>query len=1435
MTGVTRLFKKILILFTLSLLSFSSIGEEISYSGRLVEPTTGTPLTGPVSLSIKIYTEFPASTFNLRCSQNSPSTNLSNGVFNIQLSYSSRCDSNTKDLSEIIEEASTNNQKLYIEVEDTTNSKVYEKQLINFAPMALYAKKASSVALADKSLDVVKLTSSCGNGQVLKSDGAGGFICANDETGLSSAITNVSSGEATNVTITSNDAKIDVLYDNTTIGLNTNQLEVKDAAITNVKLADNSISSAKIQDNSVLSSKIPSNAIATAHLQDGAITDVKITGVSSSKLIGTIPDANLPAITSTHIQDGTITGTDIASATIALNQLDPTSCSTDQIVKYDLILNQFICADASSLSTNAWTENSGDVYRTTGKVGIGTNSPTKSLHVVASDTEQIHIENTSANGSAQIAFINDAETWQMGVRGDVSDSFIFRETGVGDRLTILAGGNIGIGTNTPTEKLEVNGKVKGSELCIGSVCRSSWPSDTSGTVTNIAGATNGAIDVSNGTTSAEVATRVDGLTLEVNGSNNLQVKDSGITNAKIATGIDASKISTGTLPDSVLSTNVSKLGSTIESVEITDGTIADSDISATASIGWTKIDKTGAAAGDIGAVANTTTVTAGTGLTGGGALSSDITLNADLAAINYWSQSGSDLSYSVGNVGIGMSPTVEFQVAGKSILGNANTGGTSSPSVQVGAPRTNTGTQNLLYLGAFEANSFYKFDSTSTPVHSLQLFYGTLDDTTNEYLLSITKDGKLGLDNTQPETKLSISGADDKDSGPIISLSGSSINQTEGGRIRFIEGNNSYQGTYIHYDASSTNLLHIGTHETADSLTSSDTNVITIRRNNGNVGIKNEAPTTALDVTGTVKATSFSGDGSALTNISASNSSNTTDVVLSADSDSNSSGSILLQTSGTTRATLTNSGNLGLGMTSPASKFHIKQSSDASHEGFRITNNANTATFGIYVDASDNTHLGAPTATPNAIVLDNSNGNIGFGTSAPVVDLHIKETANSQATLRLESNRDASGASTSVIDFMAPLSPAAVDAKNFQLMNVNGVSENRLTIGSNSDAMNSFSPLFNVLHSGYVGIGTTAPKEKFQVNGSSLFNTSTNTNPLKVTRLDKNTNEYLAVGVGDTTTDFHYYNDEGFGQIRFSITNSDTESNAGANANSTTALTIKGASEGASIGVGTGLPAGTAHFTRGAGVNGDAIVIIESDTDNNSSYENSNPILRLLQDSGISGVDIAMNGNDTSVYDGAISNAFYIQHIQEDTGAFQYVNKLSTETNPSAKFTITNAGRVGIGTTAPSEQLEVANNVKATSYLTTSDRRLKKEIYTIDSALDKVLQLRGVSFVWKKNDLKTYGFIAQEVEEIFPELVVTDKVTGLKAVKYANLVAPLVESIKDINNLQVENERKIASLEEENDLLKKKVEDQSLLISNMLERLEELERSKRQDNFQKDQ
>lgn len=69
-------------------------------------------------------------------------------------------------------------------------------------------------------------------------------------------------------------------------------------------------------------------------------------------------------------------------------------------------------------------------------------------------------------------------------------------------------------------------------------------------------------------------------------------------------------------------------------------------------------------------------------------------------------------------------------------------------------------------------------------------------------------------------------------------------------------------------------------------------------------------------------------------------------------------------------------GNVGIGSTGPVSKLSIVQTDDSAHKGIRLTNSGNTASFGIYVDAANKTHLGAPTASPDAIVLDNSSGQV---------------------------------------------------------------------------------------------------------------------------------------------------------------------------------------------------------------------------------------------------------------------------------------------------------------------------------------------------------------------------------------------------------------------------------------------------------------------------
>jgi hypothetical protein len=64
-----------------------------------------------------------------------------------------------------------------------------------------------------------------------------------------------------------------------------------------------------------------------------------------------------------------------------------------------------------------------------------------------------------------------------------------------------------------------------------------------------------------------------------------------------------------------------------------------------------------------------------------------------------------------------------------------------------------------------------------------------------------------------------------------------------------------------------------------------------------------------------------------------------------------------------------------------------------------------------------------------------------------------------------------------------------------------------------------------------------------------------------------------------------------------------------------------------------------------------------------------------------------------------------------------------------------------------------------------------------------VKKLRGVTFNWKKDDTPSTGVIAQDIEKVVPSAVTTDPKTGLKSVEYSQLIAPLIESVKDIASL----------------------------------------------------
>ena len=115
------------------------------------------------------------------------------------------------------------------------------------------------------------------------------------------------------------------------------------------------------------------------------------------------------------------------------------------------------------------------------------------------------------------------------------------------------------------------------------------------------------------------------------------------------------------------------------------------------------------------------------------------------------------------------------------------------------------------------------------------------------------------------------------------------------------------------------------------------------------------------------------------------------------------------------------------------------------------------------------------------------------------------------------------------------------------------------------------------------------------------------------------------------------------------------------------------------------------------------------------------------------------------------------------------------------------------------------------SWLVLSDKRIKKDVKAIPNALDLVQQLNGVTYSYNTDrddamilpEGKVYGFIAQEVQEVIPEVTSQSKEDGLIGIKYTELIPVLTEAIKeqqvviDDQATIIENqEEKIASLED---------------------------------------
>ena len=323
-----------------------------------------------------------------------------------------------------------------------------------------------------------------------------------------------------------------------------------------------------------------------------------------------------------------------------------------------------------------------------------------------------------------------------------------------------------------------------------------------------------------------------------------------------------------------------------------------------------------------------------------------------------------------------------------------------------------------------------------------------------------------------------------------------------------------------------------------------------------------------------------------------------------------------------------------------------------------------------------------------------------------------------------------------------------------------------------------------------MGYQTTASGDRSTAMGNSTtasgpFSTAmgnnTNASGNYSTAMGSNTtaNGYISTAMGNNTT--ANYNSTALGRYNvgggsnYSWVETDPLFEIGNGTSTTTsnALTVL---KNGNVGIGTTNPTSNLHITGGtdAELTGGGYLIIGD----------------------ITGDNLVIDNNEIMARNNGVSDNLYLQKDSD--------------------------GKVGIGRIPTANRLEVNGNASKTSagsWLANSDARLKKNIQPLQSEaiLQKMLALHGVTFEW--NDTKTgydrplgiqYGFTAQNVQAIFPELVSEDNL-GYLQTAYGTYDAMYIEALRALND-------KIEALEKENASLQEQVGE----ISTMKAELEQI-------------
>ena len=312
---------------------------------------------------------------------------------------------------------------------------------------------------------------------------------------------------------------------------------------------------------------------------------------------------------------------------------------------------------------------------------------------------------------------------------------------------------------------------------------------------------------------------------------------------------------------------------------------------------------------------------------------------------------------------------------------------------------------------------------------------------------------------------------------------------------------------------------------------------------------------------------------------------------------------------------------------------------------------------------------------------------------------------------------------------------------------------------------------------------------------------------------DQNGNATVKVSANSSNNgELEIYDQSGFSKVLLNVFDS----------NNSGSMVLSGANGSTNLIAGS-TGAGSHGYLSVYSDNGTKSLDIYSNSNNNgelSIYNNTGQrklLLDVFNANDAGGVTVLGN-NDTNnvivgsrsagshgfvgIYDDAGQRAAQIIASDNDDGQIYLSRNGSTGLGIAASYNATGGGGIFINNSSNTKTIELngqTGTVQAVSVVQTSDGRLKTNITPQENALDKVKQLQGVNYQWKSGEDTSnhIGFIAQDVEKIYPEMVYT-KEDGYKAVNYAVLVSALVESIKTLD-------QKIEALEAENSELKAEI------------------------------